>query len=81
MEKSARLGTKSGAAGARLKILAPLLRLDKAGIVRLALRLKVPLGLTWSCYRGGRKPCGACDSCKLRAKGFRQAGLADPALS
>ncbi len=80
MEKSARLGTKSGAAGARLKILAPLLRLDKAGIIRLALRLKVPLGLTWSCYRGGRTPCGACDSCKLRAKGFREAGLADPAL-
>ncbi len=80
MEKAATLGTKRGTSGKRLRVLAPLIRLDKAGIVRLARRLKVPIGLTWSCYRGGRKPCGACDSCKLRAKGFREAGLSDPAL-
>jgi len=62
-EKTARLGTRRGAEGKRLALLAPLQRLDKAGIVRLANRLKVPLELTWSCYQGGRRPCGRCDSC------------------
>jgi 7-cyano-7-deazaguanine synthase len=79
-ERAARLGTKRGAEGKTLKVLAPLLKLDKEGIVRLARRLAVPLELTWSCYRGGRRPCGRCDSCKLRAKGFAKARLADPAL-
>lgn len=76
----ARLGTRRGAEGKPLKILAPLARLDKEGIVRLAARVGAPLGLTWSCYEGGRRPCGRCDSCKLRAKGFAEAGLEDPAL-
>ena len=79
-EKAARLGTRRGAEGKRLALLAPLQRLDKAGIVRLARRLKVPLELTWSCYQGGRRPCGRCDSCKLRARGFAAAGVQDPAL-
>jgi 7-cyano-7-deazaguanine synthase len=73
-QRAARLGTKNG----RLRVLAPLLRLDKRGIVRLARRLGAPLKLTWSCYRGGRRPCGRCDSCKLRAKGFALAGCRDP---
>jgi len=80
-QKTARLGTRRGAEGKRLSLLAPLQRLDKAGIVRLARRLKVPLELTWSCYQGGRRPCGRCDSCKLRARGFVAAGVIDPALS
>jgi len=75
----AKLGTKRGVEGKSIAILAPLVRLDKAGIVRLAQRLRAPLHLTWSCYAGGRRPCGRCDSCKLRAKGFEEAGLADPA--
>ncbi|MBI3551289.1 MAG: 7-cyano-7-deazaguanine synthase QueC [Elusimicrobia bacterium] len=74
--KVARLGTKSG----RIEVLAPLSKLDKEEIVRLAGRLGAPLRLTWSCYRGGARPCGRCDSCKLRAKGFLRAGLGDPAL-
>jgi 7-cyano-7-deazaguanine synthase len=58
---------------------APLVRLDKKGVVRLAEKVGAPLRLTWSCYAGGRRPCGTCDSCKLRAKGFREAGREDPA--
>lgn len=72
-------GTKRGSEGNPLKILAPLLRLDKKGVVRLAQKVGAPLRLTWSCYAGGIRQCGRCDSCKLRAKGFREAGLQDPA--
>jgi 7-cyano-7-deazaguanine synthase len=78
--KVAKLGTRVGAEGGSLKVLAPLLHLDKKGIVRLARRVGAPLELTWSCYAGGARPCGACDSCRLREKGFREAGAEDPAL-
>jgi 7-cyano-7-deazaguanine synthase len=78
--KVAKLGTKRGTEGKPLKVLAPLLRLDKKGIVRLGRLVGAPLSLTWSCYAGGSRPCGTCDSCQLRAKGFREAGSEDPAL-
>ena len=78
--KVAKLGTKRGSEGKPLAILAPLLRLDKKGVVRLAEKIGAPLSLTWSCYAGKARPCGRCDSCKLRAKGFREAGRMDPAL-
>lgn len=77
--KVAKEGTKRGSEGKPLKILAPLLRLDKKGVVNLARRVGAPLQLTWSCYTGQAKQCHRCDSCKLRAKGFREAGLLDPA--
>jgi 7-cyano-7-deazaguanine synthase len=60
---------------------APLLRLTKSGIVRLGERLGVPWDLTWSCYAGGDRPCGRCDSCRLRARGFREAQVDDPLLA
>ena len=63
-----------------IDVLAPLMTMSKAEIIKLAVQLKVPLQLTWSCYAGGDKPCGKCDSCKLRAKGFAEAGYKDPAL-
>lgn len=75
----ARQGTKRGSEKKPLKILAPLLHLDKKGVVRLAKKVGAPLSLTWSCYAGGSRPCGKCDSCQLRAKGFREAGVIDPA--
>jgi len=80
LERAAAFGTRRGAGGKKIKLLTPLIRLSKAGIARLARKLKAPLELTWSCYLGGRKPCGRCDSCKLRAKGFADAGMKDPAL-
>lgn len=77
----ARLATRSGTQGGHATAVeAPLLRLSKAGIVRLGERLGVPWALTWSCYRGGRRPCGRCDACRLREAGFRDAGVVDPTL-
>lgn len=77
--KVAKLGTRRGSEKKPIKVLAPLLRLDKKGVVLLARKVGAPLSRTWSCYAGGRRPCGRCDSCQLRAKGFREAGVLDPA--
>ena len=77
-EEMARRGTKRGVEGRPVRIEVPLLRMSKADIVREGLRLRAPLHLTWSCYQGGAKACGACDSCLLRLKGFREAGAEDP---
>lgn len=73
-------GTKAGAEGKKIEIKAPLLYLSKSEIIKLGKTLNVPFENTWSCYQGGEKPCGVCDSCLLRAKGFQEAGLKDPAL-
>ncbi len=78
-ERLARLATKSWVEkGEHVRVETPLLRLSKAQIVRLGERLGVPWRLTWSCYAGGRAPCGKCDACRLRQKGFAEAGRADP---
>ena len=63
-----------------LQIEIPVIEMSKADIVRLAMELEAPLELTWSCYQGGEIPCGRCDSCILRASGFRAAGYPDPAI-
>jgi 7-cyano-7-deazaguanine synthase len=76
-----RLGTKAGVAGWRVEIKSPLIKLSKKDIVLLGQKLGVPFETTWSCYAGDDKPCGACDSCILRAKGFYEAGIPDPLLS
>ncbi|MDP2941455.1 MAG: 7-cyano-7-deazaguanine synthase QueC [Candidatus Omnitrophota bacterium] len=68
-------GTKAGVEGKGIAIETPLIALTKAEIIRLGSSLGVPFELTWSCYRGGRKPCGVCDSCFYRARGFLQAGV------
>ncbi|MBI4115603.1 MAG: 7-cyano-7-deazaguanine synthase QueC [Candidatus Omnitrophica bacterium] len=73
-------GTKAGSEGKKIRIIAPLLYLSKAEIVRLGYELKVPFEWTWSCYEGRETPCGECDSCILRAKGFREAGIEDPLM-
>jgi 7-cyano-7-deazaguanine synthase len=81
-EHLAALATKAGVEGRSLRVLAPLLSLTKAEIIRKGLALGVDYGLTLSCYDpdpAGR-PCGRCDSCQLRARGFSDAGAADPAL-
>ena len=78
---TASLATRRGTEGRPIAIKTPLVELTKADIVRLGLETAAPLGLTWSCYRGGDRPCGTCDSCRLRAKGFTEAGVDDPALA
>lgn len=82
-ENLANLATKmSTEQGRHVRIHAPLIRLTKAQIIKAGLALGVDYGLTHSCYDPGPdgRPCGACDSCLLRAKGFAEAQLADPAL-
>ncbi len=71
----ARKGTKSGVENKKIVIEAPLLNKGKAEIIKIGARLKVPFVLTWSCYQGGKKPCGKCASCYFRAKGFKEAGI------
>ena len=82
-EKMANLATKTGVEGiTKLKIHTPLLHLSKSGIIQLGLECGVDYGLTHSCYHPGAngRPCGACDSCLLRAKGFAEAGVRDGLL-
>jgi 7-cyano-7-deazaguanine synthase len=78
-ERLARVATRAGVEGRRLRVHAPLLRLSKAGIVRLGTRLGVPYRLTQSCYDPVRgRACGRCDACQLRRAGFEQARIPDP---
>ena len=79
-ETLANVATKAGAEGARLQIHAPLIQMSKADIVRKAVELNVDLSLTHSCYDPAPdgRACGECDSCQLRLKGFREAGVKDP---
>ena len=71
-----KIGTKRGLEG-RLELKFPLIDKAKKDIIKLGRSLGVPFRYTWSCYRGARHPCGKCDSCVLRAKGFKDAGLND----
>ncbi len=74
-EQTANLGTKPET---QLAFHAPLIHLRKSEIVRRGLDLGAPLHLSWSCYQGEAQACGHCDSCHLRLRGFKEAGVADP---
>lgn len=77
-QKAAAVGTRTGTEGGPITIETPLLHLSKADIIRKGNSLGVPFDLTWTCYSGEKKPCGKCESCRLRLEGFREAGLVDP---
>lgn len=81
-EALASVATRAGVEGARFRVHTPLIRLSKAEIIRHGLSLGLDYGLTHSCYApaAGGRPCGRCDSCMLRAKGFAEAGASDPLL-
>ncbi|HEV8320415.1 MAG TPA: 7-cyano-7-deazaguanine synthase, partial [Myxococcota bacterium] len=74
-EHAANLGTRPETV---LRIVTPLVKLSKADIVRLGVKLGAPLHVTWSCYTGEELACGICESCQLRLRGFHEAGVADP---
>lgn len=81
-ERVAALGTRAGVEGAAVRVRTPLIELSKAEIIRRGLALGLRFELTTSCYDPSPdgRPCGHCDSCTLRAKGFREAGVADPQI-
>jgi 7-cyano-7-deazaguanine synthase len=82
-EAMANLATRMGVEGRKITVHTPLIDLTKAGIIKRGTELGVDYGLTFSCYDpepGTGRPCGRCDSCRLRARGFAEAGLKDPAL-
>jgi 7-cyano-7-deazaguanine synthase len=81
-EALANVATRAGVEGARFRIHTPLIQLSKADIIRRGIELGLDYGLTHSCYDPALSglPCGHCDSCVLRAKGFAAAGVADPLL-
>ena len=81
-ERTARLATRAGVEGARFRVHAPLIDWTKAQIIARGAALGLDYGLTHSCYvpAPDGRPCGRCDSCQLRARGFAEAGLADPLL-
>ncbi|HUR76654.1 MAG TPA: 7-cyano-7-deazaguanine synthase QueC [Acidimicrobiales bacterium] len=78
---TAALALRTGVEGSPVEVITPLIAMSKADIVRRGVELGAPLRLTWSCYRGDAQPCGDCDACVLRAKGFAEAEVADPASS
>ncbi len=73
--KVIRTGTKPET---RIEIVTPLIHLQKSAIVKKGVELRAPLHLTWSCYQNSEKACGTCESCALRLKGFKEAGVQDP---
>ena len=79
-EKAINLGTKAGVEGKRFKILTPLIRMKKSEIILFGKKHNADYSYSYSCYNGEEIPCGKCDSCILRAKGFKEAGLEDDFL-
>ena len=76
--KVSALGTRRGVEGRSIRIEAPLLHMGKREIIERGSHLHVRFELTWSCYAGGEKACGTCDSCAIRLKAFSEAGMEDP---
>jgi 7-cyano-7-deazaguanine synthase len=74
------IGTRSGREGSAVRIVNPLIDYDKVAVLKLALKLKVPLELTWSCYQDAPNPCGTCRGCRTRLKAFEAMGIPDPLL-
>ncbi len=77
-QQMADVATKRAVEGRPIKIMVPLLNMDKKQIIEKGKALGVPFELTRSCYKEGRKSCGVCDSCRIRLNGFKEAGVRDP---
>ena len=81
MNELIKIGTRSSFEGFEMKIVNPLINYDKIEVLKIALRLKVPLELTWSCYEDSTKPCGICRGCRTRQRAFEAVGVSDPLTS
>ena len=81
MEKAIRAGTRAAFGRPRPRIVAPLLGLGKTDIIRLGLRLGADYAYAVSCYAGAERPCGACTSCRFRARAWKEVGREDPLLA
>ena len=81
MNELIRSGTRAGREGFTIEVVNPLINYSKREVLKLALELKVPLELTWSCYENGKMPCGKCRGCDGRQEAFAQIGVPDPLLS
>lgn len=77
-QEMADLATKKAIEGSRIRIKTPVIEMKKSEIIKKGFELNVPFQYTWSCYKGGKKACGKCDSCTIRLNGFREAGYDDP---
>ena len=73
-QKLANLSNKAAREGEGINLWAPLIHWNKVEIIHEAIRLKIPIHLTWSCYKGEEKECGVCDSCRIRNEALRKAG-------
>jgi 7-cyano-7-deazaguanine synthase len=78
MNELIKIGTRAGVEGSSIQVVNPLLKFSKADVLRLALKLNVPLQLTWSCYENAKIPCGKCRGCRMRSEAFAAAGIIDP---
>jgi 7-cyano-7-deazaguanine synthase len=80
MNELIKAGTRAGTEGAFIEIVNPLLMYSKTDVLKLAIKLKVPLQLTWSCYENAKTPCGKCRGCRMRSEAFSALGVTDPLL-
>jgi 7-cyano-7-deazaguanine synthase len=78
MNEVVRAGTRAGIEGLPIEITNPLIKYGKTDVLKLAIKLQVPLQLTWSCYENAKTPCGKCRGCRTRTKAFFAAGINDP---
>jgi 7-cyano-7-deazaguanine synthase len=81
MESAVNRGTKASAGGPRIRILAPFIRMGKADIIRQGIALGADYSRSVSCYAGSEVPCGACSSCRIRARAWKEIGVEDPLLA
>jgi 7-cyano-7-deazaguanine synthase len=78
MNQLVNIGTRAGVEGKPIRVLNPLIELSKTDVLKLAVKLRVPLQLTWSCYENAKTPCGICRGCVMRSKAFEALGIVDP---
>ncbi len=78
MNELVRAGTRAGTEGFPIEIVNPLIEYSKTDVLKLAIKLQVPLQLTWSCYENAKTPCGKCRGCRMRAEAFFAVGINDP---